>query len=351
MKRILSLLLAVLTVLPLFVSCGQSELAVEETVTEETVTKEENAEEVTTADEVGMEPQSDYEKGITRILIIGSSGSNDVFFQLGRVFYAQGFGGKKYTLGFLYYSGGEFPEHVEFSSMNKPVYDYYKTSGEAYVREEECTMKRALGDEAWDVIFLHPGGVDLKSEDLNLSFRRKIEAYVNEHVPTEHAFGVHLRCPNPTEDEIFSDHWWRKAPAGYRDNLVKTYGENYFLPQFLATTESMKRNVLDDPTYEYAICTGAGIVYAHKVLGVAQTALYRDYTHLSDLGRLLASYCFYVQFTGEAIDEVKLDKLPAKARQSHYQSEGDLILTEDLKYIIKTCANYALEHPWDPIEK
>jgi hypothetical protein len=91
--------------------------------------------------------------------------------------------------------------------------------------------------------------------------------------------------------------------------------------------------------------------YAQEVLGIAQTALYRDYTHLSDLGRVLAAYCFYVQFTGEAIDEVKLDRIPAKARQSRYQALGDLVLTEDLKYTIKEAANYSLEHPWEPIAK
>ena len=264
------------------------------------------------------------------------------------MFKAQGFGGKRYVLGFLYYSGCNFSQHVEFSRLNDPVYDYYKTSSDGYTCEELTTMKHALTDQQWDVIFLHPGGADdLLHKDLKLSFRRQIEEYVNKHVPTEHVFGFHLRCPNPTENDFFSSSWWRKPPAGYREKLIKAYGVHDFMTQYSMNVNAVKTHILTDPLYEYNICTGAGFVYAHKYLGVSQFALYRDYTHLSDFGRVLAAYCFYTQFTGEPIEEVKLDKIPARARQSHYQADGDLIITEELKTVIKESANYALEHPWD----
>lgn len=348
MKRFLFFLMAMIMTLPCLASCSHSELEIKQ---EETLTAEESASETQTAatdEQVCMTPQSDYEKSITKILILGSSSSNDVFFQLGRVFKAQGFGGKRYVLGFLYYSGCKFYQHVDFLRRDDPVYDYYKTSGTDYICEEFSTMKHALKDEQWDVILLHPGGSnDLLHKDLNLNFRREIEAYVNEHVPTEHVFGFHLRCPNPTEDDFFSSSWWRKPPEGYRDNLIKAYGGVDFMKQYSMNVNAVKTHILTDPLYEYNICTGAGFVYAHKMLGVSQFALYRDYTHLSDFGRVLAAYCFYTQFTGEPIEEVKLDKIPAKKRQSHYIADGDLIITDELKHIIKESANYALEHPWD----
>ncbi|MBR7165016.1 MAG: DUF4886 domain-containing protein [Clostridia bacterium] len=352
MKRFFALLLAILTVLPMAFSCGQSELAAEKTATAEAVTEAETAAETTEETEtVAMTPQSPYEQSVTRILVIGNSASNDIFFQLGRVFNAQGFGGKKYMLSFLYYSGCKFSQHVDFLTKDAPVYDYYKTSSTGYEREEECTMKRALEDEQWDVILLHPGGAeDIMHEDFKLAFRRKIEAYVNEHVPTEHEFGFLHRGPNPNDPEIWGPNWPVTPPAGIRDRLQEYYSFDPAV-QYAKTTEAVKKHILTDPTYVHNISTAAGMFYAQQVLGVAQTALFRDYTHLSDFGRVLAAYCFYVQFTGEAIDEVKLDMIPAKARQARYQSQGDLILTEDLKHIIKTCANYSLEHPWDSIVK
>ncbi|MBR7165567.1 MAG: DUF4886 domain-containing protein [Clostridia bacterium] len=349
MKRILAFVLVVLMLLPFAGACGQSELqeqtkAAEETVTE---TKVETAEAEET-EPAGMVPQSDYEKKVTRILVLGNSGSNDVFFQLGRVFNAQGFGGKQYTLAFLYYSGCKFSQHVEFMNRNDPVYDYRKTNDVGYVTETGTTMEHALEDEQWDVILLHPGGSDdLTHKDLKKAFRKQIEEYVNEHVPTEHVFGYLHRATNPDDEVFFSPDWWRQPPEGFRATQKKNYGTEDYLERYKIEMDLAKANILSDPTYEYTINTASGMAYAHKILGVSQTALYRDYTHLSDLGRVLSAYCLYAQFTGEAIEEVKLDSVPAKARQAHYQSQGDLVLTEDLKHIIKESANFSLQHPWE----
>ena len=41
--------------------------------------------------------------------------------------------------------------------------------------------------------------------------------------------------------------------------------------------------------------------------------------------------------------------IPAKSRQKRYQADGDLVLTEELKHVIKESANYSLEHPWDTV--
>ncbi|MBR3837559.1 MAG: DUF4886 domain-containing protein [Clostridia bacterium] len=349
MKRVLALLLVLITLLPLACACGQSELKAEETAQAETKT-EAAAETVTEAatETAGMKPQSDYEKKITRILVLGNSGSNDVFFQLGRVFNAQGFGGKQYTLAFLYYSGCKFSQHVEFMRQDAPVYDYRKTNDVGYTTVAGATMKEALKDEQWDVILLHPGGSDdLTHENLKESFRKQIEEYVNEHVPTEHAFGYLHRATNPDDEVFFSSDWWRQPPEGFRSNQKKNYGTEDYMERYKIEMNLAKAHILTDPTYEYTINTASGMAYAHKILGVSQTALYRDYTHLTDLGRVISAYCLYAQFTGEAIEEVKLDSVPAKARQAHYQSQGDLVLTEDLKHIIKESANFSLQNPWE----
>jgi sortase B len=133
------------------------------------VETEKETEALTTPGE--MIPQSAYEQGITKILIIGNSASNDVFMLLDRVFKAQGFGGKRYMLAYLYYSGCTFTQHVNFMNNNAPVYDYYKVSDiTSKSKETEATMKYALEDEPWDVIFLHPGGTD---DILHADFQRE----------------------------------------------------------------------------------------------------------------------------------------------------------------------------------
>ena len=363
-KRILAFLLCLVMLLPL-VSCAAPTLIAQdrlnETVEEETKPdgKKENPEgklpplnQTTTKEEGGlggggMMTQSPYEQKVTKILILGNSHTNDVFFQLGRVFNAQGFDGQPYMLGFLYYSGCRLTQHVGFLNNNKAVYDYYKTTGTSYSKQEECTMKKALEDEAWDYIFLHPGGAgDMLDDDLQLEFRRRIEEYVHEHVKTEHQIAWHFSWPSPVDPTFYSKDYWRQPPATYKQNYIDNYGFDP-IRQHTMNTEAIKKNILGDPTYVKTICTGSGIVYARQVLKVPELELYRDYTHLNDFGRVLAAYCFYAQFTGKPIEEVLLEKVPAGSRQSHYSSLGDLVLTDEQKRIIKESANYSLEHPWD----
>lgn len=345
LKRILALMLSVMTLLSFATSCGQGDLTPTETAAAQTETEE-----------VGMIPQDEKEQDIVRILVIGNSGSKDVFLQLGRVFKAQGFGGKKYTLGFLYYAACTFYQHASFGKNNLPKYDYCVTESETFeMVNTDSTLKYAPEDKQWDVILLHPGTApDLSHEDLKHSYRKQIEAYVNEHVPTEHVFGYLHRAPSPDDPVFFSSDWWAGYPKNFFEELKTCYNtENSkdYMERYKIELERVKTNILTDPTYEYPINAATGIAYAHKVMGVPQTELYRDYIHLSDFGRVLAAYTFYAQFTGEPIDEVKLDQVPAAARMEHYRPEGDLVLTEEMKHIIKESANYSLEHPWDSIAK
>ncbi|MBR3837646.1 MAG: DUF4886 domain-containing protein [Clostridia bacterium] len=345
MKRILALLLTLVMVLPLLFACGVSELAVDEMKAEtETVVAETTAEEETEIKQEGYLPQSQLERNVTRILIIGNSHSNDLFFQLARVFNAQGFD-TRYTLGFLYYSGCSQYQHVHFCENNQAVYDYYESSEVNYVRTEQSTMQDALKDHEWDIVFFQCGHTDFQDETLAQKHRDRLMELVDQYLPTEHVFGWHASWPNPNDPDIWSNNWPVKPPAGHQQKMIDRYGLDP-VRQFNHYIRLTEKNITPDPRYTYVFSTGSAILYANRVLGLSQKALYRDYTHLSDLGRVIAAYSFYAQLTGKPIEEVKLDKVPAKKRQSRYQSQGDLILTEDLKHTIKESANYSLENTW-----
>ena len=62
--------------------------------------------------------------------------------------------------------------------------------------------------------------------------------------------------------------------------------------------------------------------------------MYRDYTHLSDYGRLLVAYQWYAQLMGlEKIETVKVDALPANLHQdkSMYPAMPDYTNTQEMK--------------------
>ena len=105
MKKVFALILAVLLLVPVLGGCNAP------------------AEETTaTTNNSGFRQPKEGEDKITRVLILGNSHSNDVFYQLGRVFDAQGYDNEIY-LGFLYYSGCSIDEHVEFTNTNAAVYE------------------------------------------------------------------------------------------------------------------------------------------------------------------------------------------------------------------------------------
>ncbi|MBR3837759.1 MAG: DUF4886 domain-containing protein [Clostridia bacterium] len=346
MRRILALLMVLVTVLPLCVSCQTASLSQEE-IAETTVTNETKEEKKTMTEETktqeGYLPQSPFEQNVTKILVLGSSGSNDIFFHLARVFAAQGFPGR-YTLAFLYYSGCSFDMHVNFGASGDAVYDYYESSSSEYTREEGYTMDRALKKHQWDMVLIQTTRADCSDETLHQKSRELLFQMVDRYVPTEHTFGYMGVWSNPIAPELWSDSWWRKPPETARKRFEDDFGFDPIL-QFNKNNEKVKQYILTDDRYRFVFSPGSAIMYAERVMGLSQLALYRDYTHLSDLGRIIGSYCFYAQFTGKPIEEVKLDVLPAKKRQAHYQADGDLVLNDTLKEVIKECANYALENP------
>ncbi len=278
-----------------------------------------------------------------KILILGNSHSNDTFFQLARVFQTQGYT-EPVDLGFLYYASCSIWKHLEFAESDAPVYDFYKSNGIWWDCRKESTLKQALMADAWDIIFLQAAKSDL-TEDLNLATRRRLEDLVNTYVPHPHEFAWHTTWPSPNDELFFSKEYWRQPPAGFKDTLTRLYGFNP-LTQYTVLTEAAKKSILPDGTYKKAICTGAAIVYATQVLGVSQQEVYRDYTHLSDFGRLIASHTFYAQFTGTPIQSVNVDVIPAEHRQKHYRDQGDFIVTDRMKEIIIKSANWALLNPW-----
>ena len=136
-----------------------------------------------------------------------------------------------------------------------------------------------------------------------------------------------------------------------KDRDIAMVFQNYALYGHKTVYDNMAfsldlRGIDPDETYEKVISTGAGIMYAHAALNVLQQELWRDYTHLSDYGRLIAAYTFYAQFTGNPITQINIDTIPAALRQARSRAKGDLIVTEEMKQVIMDAANHALEDPW-----
>lgn len=278
-----------------------------------------------------------------KLLIIGNSHSIDAFHFLYQAFRDQ-MPGQEVVLGVLHYSGCAISTHLQFARYNKPVYTYFRNTFGDWVITEGVTMEAVLKDQDWNMVMFQAAKTDL-DETLNAPDRRLLEQFVSQYLSADHRFLWHTSWPSPNDETFFSPDYLHPAPDGYKENLQKLYG---FDPvrQFTVLTDAAKAHILTDPHYEKAVCTGAAIMYAHFELGIPQTRIWRDYTHLSDYGRLIAAYAMYAQLTGKPVYEIGIDRISVYQRHFLYQQLGDLPITNAMKRVIVRSANHALNDPW-----
>ena len=277
------------------------------------------------------------------ILIVGNSHSTDTFQLLAEAFRDQ-MPQQDIAAASLYYSGCSIHQHNNHADTNAPVYRYTINKNGQEEVTYHVTMEHGLRDQKWDIIMLQAAKPD-RDDTLNLAGRRKLEAYIASLVTNPYVLAWHNTWPSPDDETFFSPDWVRQPPAGYKENLQRLYGFNTVNQASIMVTTTVK-SILPDETYTYKINTGAAIMHAHCIQGIPQLEIWRDYTHLSDLGRLIAAYAMYAQLTGKPITQIGMDTVPVSRRHAQFQHLGDLQVTEEMKKIIISAANYALENPW-----
>ena len=329
MKRIITLFLAALMAGSLLCGCNPG--------------KTQSAQQT----QATLPTQSPEEEKALKIMVIGNSHSNDTFWLLHEVFTDQ-LPEQELVLGALYYSGCTVSKHVKFATENQYVYDYHRNENGTWESMENANMDVALSNQAWDVILFQGGRGDTDSE-YNLTGRRALETIVSGRVPQPYKMMWQITWPSPNDPTFFSPEYPVQPPSGWVEYLQSSFDHDPF-KQFDVMTGKAKEYLVKDETYEKVICAGAGVMHAHGAQGVPQLELWRDYTHLSDYGRLITAYAFYTQFTGNPVTRIGIDKIPASLRQAHFRNQGDLIITEEMKQVIMAAANHALEDPWTTYE-
>ena len=74
--------------------------------------------------------------------------------------------------------------------------------------------------------------------------------------------------------------------------------------------------------------------------------LYRDYTHSTDLARVMTSYVWYCRLMGiEQLEDIKLKAIPKQFLKSTVDKTQDRVITEAEKAIILESVNNALKNP------
>ena len=290
--------------------------------------------------------QTEAEQNVLRILAVGNSHTIDCTSMLAEVFAAE-MPQQEVMIGALYKSGCTVREHVNFAAANSESYTYYANENGTW----SPSLNRTTGtdtfltgvqDRLWDVVVLH---------EMNTS-AGAASTYSNNNLQTHinNIFGATTQAPkliwnlswaNPTDPDLLAkgDNVYSKWSSNYATNWNTDYTTMFSQMASNANTYVMPNENISD-----MLPTGTAICYARNVLGLTDKDLYRDYTHVSDLGRLISAYVWYAQITGQtSIDEVNVDHI-SKAVCKQNTANG-MTVTEEMKQIVKASVNFALANP------
>lgn len=327
MKKILALTLAVLTVLSAFTACGNT-----------------GAPETTEATEPAISDYTKQEDGTLKILTLGHSLAVDAGHMLALVAAAEGV--TNLTVGTLYYSGCPLNKHVEFSKNNLPNYQLYMSNSAEPnaipVITDGITMKDALRLQDWDIIIMQGGVFEIaQPETFTSSDIQTIQNYVKENViKKDFIFAWHTPWAPATEPELQNK--YGISPNIYITNYQRYNNDRQVL--FANFTKCVGDHILTDSTFKFLIPSGTAVENAMTSY-LTEYDLIRDYTHTTDLGRLIASYTWYCKLAGiEKLEEIKLTTIPVSFFKSSTEPV-DRVLTESEINIILESVNNALANP------
>ena len=292
------------------------------------------------------ETQPEEEKQVLKVLTLGSSSSVDACHMLNMVAAAEGVE-QELIVGTLYYSGCTLAQHVQFYNQNSNVYDLYLSSSKTPEKRpqiiKEVSMRSALGYDYWDIIVLQgSSGESLKDESFTNGNIVVIKDFVKELKKNpESVFAWHAIASCSTDPELIASYPYDPNPyqntaAAYDYDREKMFHER---------ADRLERFILADEDYEYVVASCTAVENA-ITSGLGQKGIKRDYTHLTDIGRLIAAYSWYCELYGiEELTEIKVDAIPKDFLKTTTDKTVDRVVTEYEKNIIMEAVNNTIKNP------
>lgn len=287
--------------------------------------------------------QSVEEQAILRVLTIGNSHTVDANLLLYHVFRTE-MPDQKVMLGNMYHSGCSVSQHISHAKSKLPAYTYYKNTGEGWKQTPQVSLEDALKDQVWDIVILHEmnTGAGIEQTYWKNHYQELLD-YVNQTTTYPPQIIWNFSWANPTSQKLWD--------LGYPGNWTGSYREHYgtdYVNMLTQMAYYTKKHVMVKKEFSGMIPTGTAFCYARNQLDQTDEVLYRDYTHLSDFGSLLAAYVWHATLTGKTeITDVNVDVIPDSMRCVQTQGQGDLEVTQEMKDVIVKSVNFALKNPWE----
>ena len=330
MKRLIAFVLCLALALSVFSGCGNA--APKETVSTEPT-------------------QSPEEAAIFRVLMIGQSHAQDSVYLLYDVLKAEMPDKEFYVVDI--YQPLTLEEHVANMKKDAAVYDFIEFKDGTANKIEGYRISVALKQAQWDLIIFNeatwPQTDEFQHTDGDMAF---VKNYIKENAAPGYKLAYNATWAQPISAVYYTDESRATPPDSFYDNYLRRFGGDR-RKHFGRICELMEKYEEQDPDFDYVFHSGTAIQYASETHGVPEADperkydLYRDYTHLSDFGRLIVAYQIYAQIYGlTELTEVNVDVIPAHMRATFREKPlGDIEITQTHKEAIMASVNYALKNP------
>lgn len=271
-----------------------------------------------TTQPVVTEPYDPLEGNKTlRVLAIGNSFSSDTTHFLEDIARAEGF--ENIHIGNLYVSGCKLDQHASNASQNASAYKYYMNYSGTWETIEGSTIRYALQQQEWDFITMQQGSSASGRPETFEPHLTKLIEYVNANKL------------NPQAQLVWNMTW------AYQSDFEKSMFDNYGRDQMLmynAILNTVQEKVVPHGEISFIIPVGTAIQNARtSYLGDTLT---RDGYHLSELGRVIASYTWLAKIMGKPLEAINFTNV-----------SETLTLTDADKLIIIESVNNALANPYE----
>ena len=294
--------------------------------------------------------QSNVDDGVFKVLMIGQSHAQDTVWLLEKVLSAEM--PEQEFLVVDMYESTNIAQHIKNIKANAAVYDYCEGKDGVVTVTNDVTVKYALEQHQWDLIaFNEATWPQTETTSFTNGNIQWLTDYIARYALPGYQLAYNATWAQPVAAEVYAPNR-RQPPEGFRENFLEKFDGDR-LAHFDRICNNIKTYVETDEDYDMVFHSGTAIQYASETLGVPEgdplrkMDLYRDYTHLSDFGRLIVAYQWYAQIFGlEKLTDVKVDVIADHLRAtSREQAFGDLQITEAHKNIIIESVNYALKNP------
>lgn len=299
MKNLFALILSVLLCVSLLVGCG------------------EQAEPAATTVPVETTPYEPLEGGKTlRVLAIGNSFSNDTTHFLEDIARAEGF--EDIKIGNLYISGCRLDQHASNVAANAMAYKYYMNYDGNWETIDGCTVEYALKQYDWDFITMQQGSRYSGQPDSYEPHLTQLIEYVNKNKLEPRA---HL---------VWNMTW--AYQSDFEKDMFVPYNRDQML-MYNSIIDTVKTQVV--PHNEISMIIPVGTAIQNARTSYFGDTLTRDGYHLSEMGRVIASYTWLATFMGKPLEAINFTKV-----------SETLTLTDADKAVIMECVNAALAEPY-----